>query len=83
MGTTPVVAAPRLTRVGQQTLYKGFPIKRKSLKVGDKRVPEFHVYMGFDTQEAAETWIDDALAGGFIKQPKGLKPGAPSKQAKV
>lgn len=74
-----VAATSRLRREGEMTTFRGFPIKRKSLKVGALRVPEFHVYLGFDTQEAAERWISEALDCNCIKKPNGMKTKEPSK----
>lgn len=62
----------RLRKNETQVLYKGFPIKRK-------KKDEYHVYMGFPTQDAAQEWVAWGVRDGFLKQPHGQKNGVPKK----
>lgn len=77
MGSPKPDPEPRtiLRKAGQATRYRTFPIRRE--KPDGKT--EFRVYLGFDKQEAAEQWIDDALAADLLRKPQGLAKGSPSR----
>ena len=66
----------RLRRNNQEVRHQGFPIKRK------KR-DEYHVFMGFPTQDAAEEWIAWGVKDNFLRQPmtelRKVEPGKPKK----
>lgn len=60
-----------LTKKNEQASHETFPIKRK-------KKDEYHIYMGFDTQAAAEKWIDWGIKTGFLARAQGLETGAPA-----
>lgn len=69
----------QLKRIGQETRYQTFPIIRR-------KGPEFHVYLGFNSQREAKEWIDWGLrssydGGGFLT--RGLGSGAPGRPTKA
>lgn len=67
-------AEPRILRkAGQATRYRTFPVRRE--KPDNKT--EFQVYLGFDTQQDAERWIDDAVTEGLLRT--GIGTGAPGR----
>lgn len=69
MATEPRV----LRKKGQATRYRTFPVRRER---PDGKT-EFQVYLGFDSQQDAQRWIDDALAERLLEQ--ATAPGAPGR----
>ena len=66
--------ADKLTKKGQETQYRTFPSVRKERN-------EYHLFLGFDTQVAAEEWITWGLRDRFLIE--ALKPGEPGRPAKA
>ena len=62
-----------LRRKGQATRYRTFPLLRE--RPDDKT--EYQVYLGFNSQQDAERWIDDAIAERLLET--ALTPGSPGR----
>ncbi len=71
MATT---AEPRVLRkTGQATRYRTFPVRRER----PRRKTEYQVYLGFDSQQDAERWVDDAINERLLEQ--ATTPGTPGR----
>lgn len=55
-----------LRKTGDAVRYRTFPV----LRARPGRRVEYQVHMGFDTQEDAELWIDDAINAGLLQPDK-------------
>jgi len=74
---TPSTSEPRVLRkTGQATRYRTFPVRRER----PDRKTEYQIYLGFNSQQDAERWVDDAILERLLEP--ATSPGAPGRPSR-